>query len=116
MKNTLKILCNISDIPEGTTKGFSLTTDNNVQDIFIVNRDNQFYGYENHCPHTGVNLNWQPDIFMDFDNNYIQCSVHGARFNVESGLCVWGPCVNQSLKKIEIEVHNGNIALTSKHK
>ena len=106
-----KILCDIADIADGTSKGFSLYDTSDVQDIFIVNRDNQLYAYENHCPHTGVNLNWQADVFMDIENFYIQCAVHGARFNVDDGLCVWGPCVNQSLKPVKIEVQDGKVVL-----
>ena len=109
MTTTPKILCDVTEISEGNSKGFSLHNTPGIQDIFIVNRDNQFYAYENHCPHTGVSLNWQPDVFMDMENFYIQCSVHGAKFNVEDGLCVWGPCVKQSLKAVTIEIQGTKI-------
>jgi len=111
-KNKIE-LCKTEDIPNGACKGFSTDLDANTQDIFIVNRDNKFYGYKNSCPHTGVNLNWQPDVFMDFDDFYIQCAVHGARFEVESGLCVWGPCNGLYLEEIKLEINNSKIALVS---
>jgi len=111
---TNRFLCNTTDIPPDACKGFSLNEvpDKKSQDIFIVNRNNQFYAYKNSCPHTGASLNWQPDIFMDYDNFYIQCSIHAARFEVETGICVWGPCVNQSLKKTELTVIDNKIFLT----
>ena len=62
MDNELIVLCRADEIPEGAAKGFALTSDVNVQDIFIIHRDNQFYAYKNSCPHTGVTLNWQPDV------------------------------------------------------
>ncbi|MDH3326416.1 MAG: Rieske 2Fe-2S domain-containing protein [Gammaproteobacteria bacterium] len=124
-------LCYIKDIPVDGCKGFTLSDDlssdlsntlpdnlpnkkdNNRQDIFIVNRNGNYFGYKNSCPHTGANLNWQPDIFMDYDNFYIQCSLHAARFEVESGYCVWGPCVNQSLQKRKLKIDGKKIYLVS---
>ena len=103
-------LCNTCDISLDGTKGFSLKN-KEEQDIFIVNRNNQFYAYKNDCPHTTGPLNWQDDVYMDLENFYIQCSIHGARFEVETGLCVWGPCVKRSLTPIKIEVDDGKIFL-----
>ena len=111
MDNELIALCFVDEIPEGTAKGFSLTSDSQVQDIFLINRNNRFYAYKNSCPHTGVTLNWQPDVYLDFEEVYIQCAVHGARFEVETGFCVWGPCVNQSLEAIAIKVERNKIYL-----
>ena len=104
-------LCNISDIKKDECKGFSLSDDKDSQDIFIANRDDKYFAYKNSCPHTGASLNWQPDVFMDYDNFYIQCSIHAARFEVETGFCVWGPCANQSLKKIDISIIDNKIYL-----
>jgi len=102
-------LCHKNEVPTDGCKGISLPDkENKVSDdrqvIFIVNRGDFYFAYKNSCPHTGASLNWQPDIFLDFDNFYIQCAIHAARFEVESGLCVWGPCVNQSLQKIKLEI------------
>lgn len=108
-------LCKKQDIPKNSSKGFPLPTsskeDDANQDIFIVNRGGNFFAYKNKCPHTGASLNWLPDVFMDYDNFYIQCSIHAARFEVESGFCVWGPCANQSLMKIELKIIGDDIYL-----
>jgi len=107
-------LCETSDIPTNGCKGFNLSdpADNGSQDIFVVNRDEQYFAYKNTCPHTGASLNWQPDVFLDYDNFYIQCAIHAARFEVKSGLCVWGPCANQSLKKCELTIIDNKVYLT----
>ncbi len=116
-------LCKATSIPQNGSKGFSLPKQSHDPDIeknrnediqqaiFIIHRNGQYYGYKNICPHTGASLNWQPNVFMDFDNFYIQCAIHAARFEVESGLCVWGPCVNQSLQKINLRINDNNIYL-----
>jgi len=108
---TEKALCKISDINENSSKGFSFSEKEDEQEIFIVKRDGEFYAYKNLCPHTGASLNWQADVFLDYDEFYIQCAIHGARFEVETGLCVWGPCVNRSLMTVDIEVRNDMIYL-----
>jgi len=102
---TKQFLCKISDIEENQAIGLNV----HQKTIFIVRRDNQYYAYINSCPHTGVNLNWQENQFMDIENYYIQCSIHGALFNVEDGRCVWGPCVNQSLSSVPILVEKDAI-------
>lgn len=111
---TNSFLCNIDEIEQDATKGFNLGDDKDEQTIFIVNRNNRFFAYKNFCPHTGANLNWQPDVYMDYDNLYIQCAIHGARFEVETGFCVWGPCANQSLIRVAIEVKDEKIYLAQK--
>ena len=104
-------LCNAADIPEGACKGFSLTSDKRLQDIFIVHRNNQFYAYKNSCPHTGSRLNWQDDVFLDYEEKSIQCSLHGALFEIETGRCIWGPCLNQALEKVDISIRENKIFL-----
>jgi nitrite reductase/ring-hydroxylating ferredoxin subunit len=110
MQDDKKFLCHKSEIEENKARGFALA-DDDEQDLFVVRRDDQFYAYRNSCPHTGVSLNWQPDQFMDLDEFYIQCSVHGARFQVEDGLCIWGPCLNLSLPRLELIIEDEKVYL-----
>lgn len=105
------LLCSFDDIPDDGCKGFTIKHHERDLALFLLKRNGEIFAYKNHCPHTGASLNWQPDIFMDFDNLYIQCAIHGARFEVETGLCVWGPCVRQSLIKIDFSIQNNNIYL-----
>ena len=98
------ILCSISDITDPGSKSFLL--DNNGQEIniFIVHKDGQFHGFINSCPHTGVNLEWQEDQFLDMDQNFIQCSTHDALFEINTGHCIYGPCSGENLTPVQIEV------------
>lgn len=103
------LLCNINELEENQARGFG--PDEDHQEIILVKRDNQVYAYKNSCPHTGVNLNWLPDQFMDMDEHYLTCSVHGALFKVEDGLCVRGPCANQHLTSLKIRIENSQVFL-----
>lgn len=99
-----------TDLQENQTRQCDLQ--NAVDDaaqIFLVRRDGNIYAYLNSCPHTGVPLNWQDDVFLDMEHFYIQCSVHGALFQVEDGLCVRGPCAGQSLQAVNIRIDNDEL-------
>ena len=77
--------------------------------IFVVHRDGQFYAYINSCPHTGASLEWLEDRFLDIENTFIQCSNHDALFEIDSGLCVAGPCVGNHLTAVIVNIMNGRI-------
>lgn len=100
-------LCKLDEIaaPKGS-KGFSLSTENGVLEMFLVRDGDQVFGYRNSCPHTGATLQWMADKFLDLEESYIQCSIHGAIFNIDDGLCVGGPCGGQSLEKLDIAIRD----------
>lgn len=100
-------LCHINDIDEQSSK--SLNHDN--QALFAVKKDGVLYLYQNHCPHLGVELNWQEDQFLDMDGALIQCSTHGALFLIEDGECVAGPCLGQALTAIPFQIINEQICI-----
>lgn len=68
---------------------------------FAVRHLGQTRIWRNACPHTGAPLNWLPDIFLSLDGKHIQCSLHGALFEPDSGRCIHGPCLGRSLEPLE---------------
>lgn len=78
---------------------------------FLINWEGQIHAYRNQCPHTGVNLDWAPNQFLDINERFIQCSLHGALFEPRSGFCIHGPCLGQSLTSIPIQIRDGQICL-----
>ena len=100
----------MEEIPEREARAFD-TDDGRT--IFITQRDGVFFAYNNVCPHLQTELEFLENQFLDRDGEYIECSTHGALFNVESGECISGPCLGESLEKVEITVHSdGGIYLT----
>ncbi|MDH5435221.1 MAG: Rieske 2Fe-2S domain-containing protein [Gammaproteobacteria bacterium] len=97
-------VCRIDDIPQNSACGFEVNNKGIVNNIIIVNWHNKFYIYKNHCPHTGVGLEWIPNQFFNGDNTYLQCSTHGALFRPEDGFCVAGPCAGKSLEKLPMTI------------
>ncbi|MFC3852109.1 Rieske (2Fe-2S) protein [Salinispirillum marinum] len=101
-------LCHFNDIPEGESKGFTA----NGLALFAVKKDAELYLYKNECPHLGVNLEFQEDQFLDMDHELIQCSMHGALFNITDGLCISGPCQGDELAAIPWKMDDGYVYLT----
>ena len=98
-------LCQQQDILEAHPRGFDIEIDS-VQDPFavlLIRYDGQLYCYQNRCPHLGIPLNWQPDDFLSQEDTHIQCSTHGALFNLTDGQCIMGPCNGDQLTPLVVE-------------
>lgn len=102
-------LCRLSDIPDPGAKGFAVTHRGQRVKVFVVHRDGGVFGYVDSCPHLGVPLALDEDAYLDLDKSHILCANHAARFHIDSGLCVWGPCAGRSLEPYPVIVRNGEL-------
>jgi nitrite reductase/ring-hydroxylating ferredoxin subunit len=100
-------LCKIHDLEEGTSLGFS----SHLGPVFAVKFDGEIHVYKNECPHLGVNLEFNENEFLDSEGQLIQCSTHGALFEIGSGHCLSGPCQGDHLTKLEFAVENDALIL-----
>lgn len=101
-------LCRFDDIPEGEARGFEV----GEQAVLIIRRQGQLYAYHNHCPHRGIRLEWQPDQFLDYEKQYIQCATHGALLTIEQGECIAGPCPGEQLDPVRVYVEGDRILIS----
>ena len=112
-KGGVRVLCQLTDIPDGMAKGFELGSPEDPFDLFVVRDGDRVLGYRNACPHVGTPLDWQPDTFMSEDGEHIMCHTHGALFEIEDGFCVAGPCAGASLAPVAVRVdETGAVILT----
>ena len=80
--------------------------------IVIVRTDaNDYFGYVNTCPHEGTWLNFGTGEFFSRDRAFLRCGRHGATFEIDTGLCVDGPCRGESLEPIALAVIDGEVCL-----
>ncbi|MGS2724346.1 Rieske (2Fe-2S) protein [Porticoccus sp. GXU_MW_L64] len=100
-------LCHLNDIPDGGSKEFYP----GGEALFAVRQGREVFVYRNSCPHTGMPLNWQPDQFFDVEKKFIQCAIHAAIFQPETGLCVAGPCSGDSLDRIPCRIKNSTVVI-----
>jgi nitrite reductase/ring-hydroxylating ferredoxin subunit len=103
-----RVAC-VSDLEATGSYGFALRLDGVSRSGFVVRWDGNVYAYINSCPHTGVELDWLPNQFFDLDQRYLQCSMHGALFEPDSGLCIHGPCLGRSLAAVAVELRGEDI-------
>lgn len=97
-------LCAIDDLADPGSRGFEVDIGaERPVSLFVVHKDSVVAAYLNSCPHTGAPLEWQPDQFLDLDNSFVQCAIHGALFRPEDGYCLRGPCVGKSLIGLPIQ-------------
>ncbi|MFT5549363.1 MAG: nitrite reductase/ring-hydroxylating ferredoxin subunit [Gammaproteobacteria bacterium] len=107
----LTFICSNTELSDPASLGFSVEKNGEEIECFLVKKDGQYFAFRNSCPHTGSPLDWLEHQFLDLDGLHIQCAVHDARFVIETGKCVAGPCYGDSLKKLEIEVRNDGVYL-----
>jgi nitrite reductase/ring-hydroxylating ferredoxin subunit len=58
---------------------------------------------------------WRKDAFLNADGSRIVCAAHGAQFEIDSGLCVLGPCIGESLTRVHIIEEDGSLYLDPSH-
>ena len=98
----LALICPLERISDPGSYGFSLQLADERVDGFVVRRDGECYAYRNSCPHTGAPLDWVEHQFLDMDQAFIQCAVHDARFTIDEGECVAGPCTGDRLSPLRV--------------
>jgi nitrite reductase/ring-hydroxylating ferredoxin subunit len=79
---------------------------------FVVRQGEQVFAYQNYCMHVGHPLNWMPDGFLTKDLKAIMCASHGALYEIDTGLCVAGPCIGKELIKVDVAVRDGVVYVT----
>lgn len=107
----MQTLCTLSALPENEGRGFVVEIDGEPTDVVVVRRGDRLFGYRNRCPHRGTTLDWLPDRFMDPEGRHLQCATHDARFEVETGRCVAGPCVGEHLRPVSLAVIDGQVVM-----
>lgn len=101
-------LCSVDAIDEESAQSFKVEG----RSIFAVKKDGAVFVYVNSCPHIGIQLEFQPNQFLDMENRFIQCSNHGALFEIETGECIVGPCSGQSLIPVEFAIQDNQIVVS----
>lgn len=111
---TVHPLCRLDELADGHSRGFDPTGEGH-DSMFIVRRGDALHAWRNACPHIdGAPMPWRKDAYLSGDRQQIVCYAHGARFEIESGLCVRGPCLGQRLEAVALRVDDeGHVYLAS---
>jgi len=104
MPEPAKLLCRLDELPPGGCREFRLGEGDWPLRGFVVRVPGGVRAYVNRCPHLLYPLNYLPDEFLTYDRLLIHCTMHGARFEKDTGLCVSGPCLGRSLAAVPVRV------------
>ena len=98
------VLGPVDQIADGKARNFVLQLRAGRFHGFVVRAGDRAFGYVDRCPHAGFPLAQELDAYLTTGGDYILCGWHGALFEIDSGLCVGGPCVGQRLAPWPVDV------------
>jgi nitrite reductase/ring-hydroxylating ferredoxin subunit len=106
-------LCHLGDLPEGGARGFD-PFERGRDTVFAVRRGDTVRVWADRCPHHGTPLPWRKDAYLNAGGSRIVCAAHGALFELDSGLCVQGPCLGDKLRPVPFMLtEQGDLMLTT---
>ena len=105
------VLCGLDALPGGpaVSRGVDVALPGGTRRLLLVRRGDRLFAYQNRCPHTGSPLDWVPHQFLDGEGRLLVCATHGARFRIEDGHCIAGPCAGKALRSVPVEVIGGEV-------
>jgi nitrite reductase/ring-hydroxylating ferredoxin subunit len=95
-----------------STTDFSVKIKGKIIKGFVVRRGSGFYAYQNLCRHLPVTLDLNDNSFFNHDKTLLQCQMHGALYEMESGLCVGGPCEGARLRPLPLQETDSQLVIT----
>lgn len=106
-----RVICPLHELADPGAREFTMGNGDWPLRGFVVRSGETVRAYVNHCPHAGFPLNWTPDGFLAPHSRLILCSMHGAVFEIETGLCISGPCDGLRLRALPVRVERGYVML-----
>jgi nitrite reductase/ring-hydroxylating ferredoxin subunit len=100
----LNDICALHEVPDGGGLEAAPT-------VLVLRRGGDAWAYRNVCPHFSIPLNYEPGAFWTYEGGLLMCAHHSAMFRFEDGVCVDGPCLGASLRRIPIRIDNGRVVI-----
>ena len=79
--------------------------------LLLRDHGGELRAYLNRCQHLPIPIDGGARRFLSKDGQHLQCGTHGARYRLEDGYCIDGPCAGQSLQPIALEMEGDAIYL-----
>lgn len=108
-----RLICAGTDLEEGGQGvRFSVNKGDRPADAFAVRFSGTVRAYLNECGHIPAQLDWRPGEFFDDSKLYLICSVHGALYAPDTGLCLSGRCAGRGLRALPVSEIDNRVYLT----
>jgi nitrite reductase/ring-hydroxylating ferredoxin subunit len=96
---------------EGSSKTFEFKVRGQRFKGFIVKKNNQYFAYQNLCQHLPITLDLNDNKFFTHDRQHLQCHMHGAIYEIDSGLCISGPCEGARLVALTVREEENEVVI-----
>ncbi len=107
-----RVLGRADAIADGASKSYR-PAKGGFTGLFAVRQGEAVTIYVNACPHLGVPLDGAPNRFLSTDGRHVVCSMHGAQFDIATGLCLQGPCAGDRLEAVAFQIVEGDIVVNA---
>lgn len=104
-------VCRDVDLAEGRTAKFRLGPGRDDGEGFVIRWHGSLHAWRNECRHVPMTMDWVENRFLSRDGCWIQCSTHGALYDVATGACVAGPAAGKGLFPLDVAVEDGHIVV-----
>lgn len=105
-------LIRFDSIEDGGFAEVEALIDGDAESLIVHRHGADVRAWLNVCPHAGRRLDWAPGKFLKSREGHLVCAAHGASFELDSGDCIAGPCRGDSLRRIAVEVREGEVVLS----
>lgn len=106
MNATTYKITELIHVPLNQWSEHSLTTENGLLSVIIKRTSESLTAFINACPHQGRRMEYATNQFLETEDGLLICPAHGATFNSLTGVCLSGPCMGQSLKKLPAHIED----------
>lgn len=79
--------------------------------LLVRDHGGRLRAYVNICQHLPVPLDGGSRVFLTRNRQQLECGTHGARYRLEDGYCVHGPCRGRSLPALSVECEGDEVYL-----
>ena len=101
----------VDEVPGDSTFLFRIRNGQGEREAILVRTDGGVEAWLNYCQHlTHVNLD--KGSGAPLREGEVVCTNHGAMFEVDSGLCTFGPCEGAYLNGLDVTAEDGAVYLT----
>jgi nitrite reductase/ring-hydroxylating ferredoxin subunit len=85
-------LCNSHELVDGGLGvPFDVVYAGQTCRAFAIRHQGRARAFLNRCTHVAMELDFQPNRFMDDSGRFIICATHGALYDPDTGVCKGGP-------------------------
>lgn len=110
MSDAIARLCRVDELVEGQARGFD-PLQRGRDSVFALRHQGVVRVYLNRCPHLAVPLPYRKDRYLSADGQRIVCYAHGAQFLPDTGECIYGPCLGETLTALAWREEGGWLLL-----